>query len=139
MYYNFSFLIEKSFGNLSSLLHNQFIAFEFILFLSRFSVSLKSLNNYFFRGFAYKSLLNRFSVLINYIMQSSIHFSTSSCFPRFSWSRFFWFQVFQGQSFSESRFYMVRCFSGSSFFRVRVQVLELANYFSTLDFLFYGK
>ena len=94
MYYNFSFLIEKSFGNLSSLLHNQFIAFEFILFLSRFSVSLKSLNNYFFRRFAYKSLLNRFSVLINYVMRSSNLF----LHPAVS-------HVFQGPGFLRSMFF----------------------------------
>ena len=66
-----------------------------ILFLSRFYVSLKSLNNYFFR-FSYKSLLNRLPVLIDYIMWSSNHFSISSCFLHFSGSRFFKVQVFQG-------------------------------------------
>ena len=79
-----------------------------------FSVSLKSPNNYFFRRSAYKSLLNRFSVLINYIMLS-YHFSSFSCFPRFSGSRFFKVQLFQGPGYFESRF-----------FRVRVQVLEVA-------------
>ena len=78
------------------------------LFLSRFSVSLKSLNNYFFRWFAYKSLLSRFSVLINYNMWSSNHFSTSSGFPRFSGSRFFRAQVFQGPGFLGSRFFRIR-------------------------------
>ena len=61
--------------------------------------SLKSLNNYFFRWIAYKSLFSRFSVL-SYNMWSSNHFPISSCFP---------------------------CFSGSRFFRVRVQVLEVAK------------
>ena len=74
------------------------------LFLSRFYVSLKSLNNYLSRRFAYKSLLNRFSVLINYIMWFSNHCSTSSCLPRFSGSRFFLVQVFQSPGFSGSRF-----------------------------------
>ena len=84
-----------------------------MLFLSRFFVSLKSLNSYFFRRFAYKSLLDRLPVLImlNYIMWSSNHFSTSSCFPHFSGSRFFRVQIFHGP-----------------FFRVRVQVLEVAPY-----------
>ena len=77
------------------------------LFLSRFSVSLKSLDNYFFRWFAYKSLLSRFSVLISYNMWSSNHFSISSHFPCFSGSRF------SGSG------------SGS---RDRVQVLEAAHY-----------
>ena len=98
-------------------------------FLSRFSVSLKSLNNYFFRSFAYKSIVNRFSMLINYIMWSSNHFSTSSCFLRFLGSRIFRVQVFQGPGFSGSRFFMVQVFhgpgfSGSRFFRVRI--LEVA-------------
>ena len=101
------------------------------LFLSRVSASLKSLNNYFFRRFDYKSLLNRFSVLINYIMWSSNHFSTSSCFPRFSGSRFFRVQVFQGLGFSGSRFFRVQVFLGPGFsrsgYRVRVQVLEVAT------------
>ena len=57
--------------------------------LSRFSVSLKSLDNYFFRWFACKSLFSRFSVLISYNMWSSNHFSISSCFLYFSGSRFF--------------------------------------------------
>ena len=83
------------------------------LFLSRFSVSLKDLNNYFFRGFAYKSLLNSFSVLINYIMWSSNHFSTSSCFLSFLGFTIFRVQVFQFPDFPGSR-------SG-----IRVQVLEV--------------
>ena len=102
------------------------------LFLSTFSVFLKSLNNYFFWWFAYKSLRSRFSVLINYTIQSSNHFSH----PAVSWSRFSMVQVFQGpgfsgsrflgSKFSGSRFYRVRVFqdpgfSGSRFFRVRVQ------------------
>ena len=65
------------------------------LFLSRFSASLKTLHSKFFR-FAYKSLLNIFSVLLNYIMWSSNHFSISNCFLCFLGSRFFRVQVFQG-------------------------------------------
>ena len=82
------------------------------LFLSRFSFSLQSLNNYFFRGFAYKSLLNRFSVLIYCIMWSSNHFSICSCFLRFLGSSLFRVQVFQGSGFSESRFFRVQVFQG---------------------------
>ena len=77
-----------------------------------------------------KSLLSRFSVLINYTIQSSDHFSTSSCFPGFLWSRFFGVQcfrvpVFQDPGFSGSRFFRVQVFqgpgfSGSKFFRVQV-------------------
>ena len=76
--------------------HSYLSLLNSFLFLSRFSVSLKSLNNYFFKRFAYKSILNRFSVLINYIMWSSNHFSTSSCFLRFLGSKIFRVQVFQG-------------------------------------------
>ena len=68
------------------------------LFLSTFSVFL---NDYFSRWLAIfadgKSILSRFSVLINYIMCSYSFFSVSSCFPRFSWSRIFKVQVFQGR------------------------------------------
>ena len=116
IYCNFSFLIGKSFRDfikfitqLYSLLLNSF------LFLSRFSVSLKSLNNYFFRRFAYKSLLNRFSGLRNYIMWSSSHFSTSICSLRFSGSRFFRVQVFHGPGFSGPRFFRVQIFQGLDF------------------------
>ena len=79
----------KIFRNLSSLLRSltYLSLLNSFLFLSRFSVSLKSLDNYFFRWFAYKSLLSRFSVLISYIMWSSNHFSISRCFPCFSGSR----------------------------------------------------
>ena len=74
------------------------------LFPSRFSVSLKSLDNNFLRWFAYQSLLAIFSVLISY-MWSSNHFSIPSRFPCFSRSKFFrvqvfWVKVFQGAGFS---------------------------------------
>ena len=106
----------KTFRNLSSLLRNltYLSLLNSFLFLSRFSVSLKSLDNYFFRWFAYKSLLSRFSVLISYNMCSSNHFSISSRFPCFSRSRFFRVLVFQGRDFSRSRFLRVQVF------RVRV-------------------
>ena len=109
----------KMFGNLSSLLRNltYLSLLNSFLFLSRFSVSLKSLDNYFFRWFAYKSLLSRFSVLISYNMCSSNHFPISSRFPCFSRSRFLRVQVFQGRGFS--RF---------GFFRVRGQVIEVAHF-----------
>ena len=91
----------KTFRNLSSLLRSltYLSLLNSFLFLSRFSASLKSLDNYFFRLFVYKSLFSRFSVLISYNMWPSKHFSISSCFP-----------CFQGP-----------CSSGSRFFRVRVQ------------------
>ena len=90
----FDFLL-KNFQNLSSLLRNvtYLSLLNSFLFFSRFS--LKSLDNYFFRWFAYKSLFSRFSVLISYNMWSSNHFSISSCFPCFSRSRFFRVQVFR--------------------------------------------
>ena len=120
MYYNSSFLTEKSFRNLSSLFHNLIYRFWIHSYsLSRFSVSLKSLSNYFFRRFAYKSLLNRFSVLINYIMWSSNHFSISSCFPRFSASKIFRVQVFQDVIVLIN--FQGLGFSGSRFFRLQAQ------------------
>ena len=122
------------FRNLSSLLCNltYLSLLNSFLFLSRFSVSLKSLDNYFFRWFAYKSLLSRFSVLISCGVNnvwSSNHFSISSRFPCFSRSRFFRVQVFQGPDFSGSRFFRVQVFQGPDFSgsrsRVRVQILEV--------------
>ena len=64
-----------------------------------------------------KSLLTRFSVLINYTMQSSNHFSTSSCFPRFFMVQVFIIQVFQSSmlqspGFSECSFFTVQVFQG---------------------------
>ena len=108
----FHFLLKKVLETYQVHYTVLFIAFEFIFILSRFSISPKSLSNYFFRRFPYKSLLNRFLVLINCIMRSSNHCSTSSCFPRFqgpgfSRSRFFWVQVFQGTDFSGSRLFRV--------------------------------
>ena len=77
------------------------------LLLSTFSAFLKSLSNYYFRWLANKSLLSRFSVLINVV-----------------------FQVFQSPGFAGSRFCKVQVlqgpgFSGSSS-RVWVQLLEVA-------------
>ena len=109
----FDFLLK----NLSSLLRNltYLSLLNSFLFLSRFSVSLKSLDNYFFRWFAYKSLLSRFSVLISYNMCSCNHFSISSRFQCFSRSRFFRVQVFlqgpgfqgPGPGFRSSRYFNV--------------------------------
>ena len=80
----------KFFRNLSSLLRNltYLSLLNSFLFSSRFSVSLKSLDNNFFRWFAYKSFLSRFSALISYNMWFSNLFSISSRFPCFSGSRF---------------------------------------------------
>ena len=82
-----------------------FITSEFIFILRQICVSLKSLDNYFFRWFAYKSLLSRFSVLISYNMWPSNHFSISNRFPCFSGSRFFSVQVLQGPGFYGFRFF----------------------------------
>ena len=114
----FDFLLKK----LSSLLRNLTYLSLLNSFwsLSRFSVSLKSLDNY--RWFVYKSLLSRFSVLISYNMCSSNHFPISSRFPCFSRSRFLRVQVFQGRGFSRSGFFRVQVF------RVRVQVIEVAHF-----------
>ena len=129
----------KIFRNLSNLLRSLTYLF---LFLSRFSVSLKSLENYFFRWFAYKSLLRRFSVLISYNICSSNHFSISSRFPCFSRSRFFRVQVFRDQvqgpsPGSASRIQVQGLGPGS---RVRVQVIEVVlfvlNIFKFLSWLF---
>ena len=82
--YNLIISIEKRFKKLINVITQAHLSLlNSFLLLSRFSVSLGSLSNYFFRGFAYKSLLNRFSVLINYIVWSSNHFFKSSCFLSF--------------------------------------------------------
>ena len=58
-------------------------------------------------------------------MYSSNLFSASSCFPRFSWSRFFKVKVSLGPGFSESGFFRVQVFQGPGFpgseLKVRVQ------------------
>ena len=103
--------------------------------LSTFSIFLKSFDNYFFGWLAYKSLLSRSSVLLNYTICSSNHFSASSFFPRFSWSRILSILVFQGPRFLGYRFFRLRnfwiqVFQGSGFFgsgsRFWVQILEVA-------------
>ena len=106
------------FRNLSSLLLSltYLSILNSFLFLSRFFVSLKSPDNYFCRWFAYKSLLSKFSVVISYNMWSSNHFSIPRRFPRFSRSRFFKVQVFQGPGFPGSGFFRLQVF------RIRVQV-----------------
>ena len=107
----------KNFRNLSSLLRSltYLSLLNSFLFLSKFSVSLKSLDNYYFRWFACKSLLSRFSVLISYNMWSSNHFSISSRLPCFSRSRFFRVQVLQCPGFSGSRFFRVQVLQGPGF------------------------
>ena len=94
----------------------KFITQSYLFIISEFIFILKCLpNNYFFRWFAYKSLLSRFSVLISYNMCSCNHFSISSRFQCFSRSRFFRVQVFQGPGFSGSRFFRVQVFQGPGF------------------------
>ena len=103
-----------------------FITSEFIFILKEFFCFLKSLDNYFFGWFAYKSLLSRFSVLISYNMCLLIIFP----YPAVS-------HVFQGSGLSGSRFFKVQVFQGPGLrvlvqslgpgSRVRVQVLEVAQ------------
>ena len=64
----------------------------FWILLSTFSVFL---NDFFFRWLAYKSLLNRFSVLI-ILCDLTIFYLYPAIFWRFSWFRVFKVQVFQG-------------------------------------------
>ena len=104
-WYLLQFLIPywKTFRNLSSLSRNltYLSLLNSVLLLSRFSVSLKSHGNYFFRWVAYESLFSRFSVLISYNMWSSNHFP----YPAVS-------HVFQGPGFPGSRFFRVHIFQG---------------------------
>ena len=107
------YLLQCSLHNLTYLsLLNSFL----LLVLSTFPVFLKSLNNYFFRWLAYKSLLAEFyCYIISYNMWSSNLFVCIQHvfgFPHFSWVRFFRVQVFLG-------------LSPGSRSRVWVQVLEV--------------
>ena len=63
------------------------------IFLSTFSVFL---NDYFFKWLAYKSLLSRFSVLINYMCDLTIFFPYPAVFD-----------VFHGSGYLRSRFFRV--------------------------------
>ena len=75
-----------------------------LLVSSTFSVFLKSLSDYFFSLLTYQSPLKIVSVNKLYcLMWSSNLFFASSCFPRFSWSRFFRVQVFLGPGLRSSR------------------------------------
>ena len=80
----FYFLLRKVFETYQ--VYYTILLMFWIFFISTFSVLL---NDYFFRWLAYKSLLCRFSLLINYIMWSYNIFSVSCCFPWFSWSWLF--------------------------------------------------
>ena len=103
IYYNVSFLV-KSFWNLSSLLHNLTYLSPLnsflLLVLSTFPVFLKSLNDCFFRCLACKSLFPEFwcNNKLHHVVFQSFFFFASSCFPRFSWVRFFRVQGFLGFS-----------------------------------------
>ena len=91
IYYNFSFVIEKSFWNLISLLHS--LTYHFLLlFSSTFSVVLNLL--FFQMTCLQVSAKQIFSVnqLFYVILQSFF------CIQHFSGPRFFWVQVFQGPS-----------------------------------------
>ena len=117
----FHFLLSKVFETYQVYYTVLFIALNsFLLLVLRiFSVFLKSLSDYFFSWLAYKSLLNRFSVLINYTVLYGlpVFFSAINCLSRFSWSRLSRVQVFQGPGFSGS----------GSRPRLWVQALEVAR------------
>ena len=90
---------------------------HWFLFLSIVSVLLKSFNNYFFymsfTCFLLHACLQVPSMLMIYTMWSSNIFPASSCFLRFSssrflGSRFFRIQVFQGPNFYGLRFFGVQ-------------------------------
>ena len=91
------------------------------LFLSAFSVFL---NNYL-RTVFYSITIFSDGLLTSLFsankctMCSSYLFSASSCFSRFSWSKFFRVQVFEGPGFSDQVF-QGPSFSGIRFFRIQV-------------------
>ena len=91
---------------------------HWFLFLSIVSVLLKSFNNYFFymsfTCFLLHACLQVPWMLMIYTMWSSNIFPASSCFLRFSSSRYFRVQVFQDPSFSRSKFLWVEVFWSAS-------------------------
>ena len=94
IYYNISFVIQKRFWKLSSLLHNlSYLSLSdsfLLLVLSTFPVFFKSFKNYIFQ------MSCRILVFYNelyYVVFQSFFFASSS-FPRFSWARFFRVQAF---------------------------------------------
>ena len=99
IFYNFYLLLRKVYQLIKFIAQSYFfIAFEFI-FINIY-VFLKSLKK--LQMACYKSLLSRFSVLINHTMWSFNLFTASSCFPYFS----------RRQGFSRSRFFRVQVFLG---------------------------
>ena len=107
--YNLIISYWKKFQKLIRFLTQSYLSLlNLFLFLSRFSVSRKSLNNYFFRRFAYKSQ-QIFSVDKLFYM---VFYSFLYILLLFT---FFSIQAFQGPSFSGSWFFWVQLFKGSGF------------------------
>ena len=106
IYHNYSFLIEKSFWNLSNLLHNltYLLLLNSFLFLGTFSVFLKTPQQLFFQ----MAGLQVSSVLINCTMWSSYLFLHPAFSHVFHSPGFLRVQVFQGPGFSVSRFFWFR-------------------------------
>ena len=100
IYHSLSFFIEKSF--LHSLVYILFLFTLSFLFLSTFSVFLKSLNNYFYISFA-----SSFNKIV--LCELPIFFML----PAVS-------HIFHVAVFSGSRFFRVPGFSGSRFFCVQI-------------------
>ena len=97
IYYNVSFLIEKSFWNKFITQSYLFIAFEFIFTLSLkhiFCLPKKPQWQFFQLVCLQVSSWQIFSISQLYcLMWSSSLSSAFSCFPSFSWPKFFWAQV----------------------------------------------
>ena len=92
IYHNVSFLIQKRSWKLSSLLHNlSYLSLSdsfLLLVLSTFPVFFKSFKNYIFQMAC--RILVFYNELDYAVFQSFFFFFfASSCFPRFSWTRFF--------------------------------------------------
>ena len=90
IYHNFSFLTEKSFGNLSSLLHNLTNVLNLFLFISTFLVFL---NDYFFQMACLQVSYHHIFIVnkLHYVILQ--YFFCIQLFPMF-----FMVLVFQGQS-----------------------------------------
>ena len=117
------------------------------LFLSAFSVFLKTLYNCYFRRLAEKSLLSRFPVLIHlYTMWSSNLFSASNCFPvlfmvrifhspDFSGFRFSWVQVFQGRRFLGFGLFWFQILGPGPSLRIKGSSFSVSRFFRIQVFL----
>ena len=116
IYYNFSFLVEKIFWNLSLLFRNLTDISWNSLFFLRPTFFLKSLNNYFFRNAWLEVFSSQISSVNKFVLCGLLTYFLHAAIS----------QVFHGPGYSESRFFWVQ------FSRVQIQGIDLGLRFSFL-------